>query len=138
VVVLAALAGCAGHHHGPRAHPDDLQHLYVEIAASGALADGVQQGLTALGFTVPLSLDRGGDVELEPGLVISQTRDTGKKRCTVKILVYRLPQHDLLGVADGAAFAEGASEDACASTLATALVRGKVATLLRRQLAEKR
>jgi hypothetical protein len=131
--VLAVAAGCAtGHHHGPRAHPDDLRHIYVEIAATGELASGARNGLAALPYAVATPFESGGDIELEPTSKVSQ------RRCTVRILIFRLPQHDLLAVANGGGIADHVSTDECAATVTATLVRGEVSRVLRRQLEAKR
>jgi len=47
--------------------------------------------------------------------------------CKVKIFVLRLPQHDLLAIADGGARATGAAQtNTCLSTVGTAIVREKL------------
>ncbi len=139
-LAVVGLAACGGsHHHGPAAHPDDTRHLYVEIATAGAhedaLHDGAASGLSALSFAV--AVDGGGDVELQ---VETSTLHAsgGRTTCDVKILIFRLPQHDLLGIADGSAYAMGDDAGAdCVRGVAATLVRGKVRTLLRRRLDAK-
>jgi hypothetical protein len=132
------VAGCGGHHHGP-ARMDDPRHLYVEVDADhAALRDGAAKGLSNVGYVIPAR--HNGDVELQ---VEASRLDTAgdTTHCSVKILVLRLPQHDLLGIADGSARArgtDGRAEDDCLSTLSASLVRGKVRALLRRRLDEKR
>jgi hypothetical protein len=95
-------------------------------------------GLSKVGFAVPI--DRGGDVELQ--VEVSSLEVMGNETtCGVKILVVRLPQHDLLGIADGSARARGTSDevaDNCIAELAANLVRGRVRTLLERRLHAKR
>lgn len=136
-VVLVLVAAC-GHRHGPN-RSDDPRHLYVEIDADGgALRDGAADGLAKIGFVIPTG--KNGDVELQ---VEASRLDTvgNTTKCSVKILVLRLPQHDLMGIADGSANAAGTggrAEDDCLSALSASLVRGKVRTLLRRRLDEKR
>ena len=139
-LVLVALVACSGsHHHGPAAHPDDASRLYVEITAGGshrrALHDGAAEGLSAVSFAVPAR--EGGDVELQ--VEVSKLDVIGAKTtCNVKILIFRLPQHDLLGIADGGAYASGdGAEDACLRGVGATLVRGKVRALLKRQLEAK-
>ena len=135
------LGACGGHHHGA-ARTDDPRHLYVEIAAEGshddALHDGAARGLTGMSFVRPA--DHNGDVELQ--VEVSRMDTTGNTTvCSVKILVLRLPSHDLLGIADGSAHVRGTNgtaRDDCAAGVSATLVRGKVRTLLRRRLDDKR
>lgn len=141
VAVLALVAACGGHRHGP-ARDDDPRHLYVEVTADGshraALRDGAAQGLANIAFAVPSRT--GGDVELQAQ--VSRLDQVGLvTACSVKILVVRLPQHDLLGIADGSARAhgiDGRAADDCVSGVTTSLVRDKVRGLLRRRLEAKR
>src|SRR5690349_9918178 len=127
IAVLAACGGGASHRHGPASHAEDMQRLYVEVAAErAALRTGAARGLATIGFVVPV--DEGGDVELQ----VEASRlevSGGRTACSVKILVLRLPQHDLLGIADGnahvAATGDGAEAD-CLEHLGSTLVRGKV------------
>jgi hypothetical protein len=139
IVVLAACGGGGTHRHGPASHADDMRRLYVEVAAKRtALRTGAARGLANIGFVVPV--DEGGDVELQ----VEASRlevSGGRTSCGVKILVLRLPQHDLLGIADGnahvAATGDGAKAE-CLEHLGSTLVRGKVRGLLQRRLAAKR
>jgi len=137
---LLALTACSGsHHHGPAMHGDDKRHLYVEIATAGAhenaLEDGATKGLAALPFVI--HVDGGGDVELQ--VETSKLHSSnGRTTCDVKIFIFRLPQHDLLGIADGSAYAMGDDAGAdCVGSLAATLVRGKVRALLKRRLDAK-
>jgi hypothetical protein len=142
IVRIAALAvliaACGGHRHGPN-RSDDPHHLYVEIDADrGALRDGADAGLAKMSFVTPA--DHNGDVELQ--IEVSRLDEAGgMTMCSVKILVLRLPQHDLMGIADASARARGTSGQArndCLSQVTSSLVRGKIRTLLRRRLGEKR
>lgn len=133
---LVVLAACGAHHHGPN-RADDPSHLYVEVCAEGshggALRDGAHAGLAGLRDVVPTT--HNGDVELS--VEVSQLDDTGRgKACSVKILVLRLPQHDLLGIAD--ASGRGPRADDCLAGVTTTLVRSKVRGLLQRRLRDKR
>lgn len=141
VLAVVLVIACGGHQHGPP-RDDDPHHLYVEVAASGshrgALHDGASAGLQTMSFARPA--DARGDIELQ--VEVSRMDTLGSiTACSVKILVVRLPQHDLLGIADGSARAHGtdgqARED-CVVAVTTSLVRGKVRTLLRRRLEAKR
>jgi hypothetical protein len=138
LAAVLLLVACGGHHHGP-GRTDDPNHLYVEVDADrGALDDGAGSALSKMSFVRPVS--HNGDVELQ--IEVSRLDDaSGMTMCSVKILVLRLPQHDLMGIADASARAGGTgghARDACLSQATTALVRGKVRTLLRRRLDEKR
>jgi hypothetical protein len=137
-LALVLASACGGHRHGPN-RDDDKSRLYVEVDADhGALRDGAQKGLSKIGFAVPTRIN--GDVELQ--VEVSRLDTTHNATlCSVKILVLRLPQHDLLGIADGSARAQGndgRSEDDCLGGVTASLVRGKVRTLLRRRLDAKR
>jgi hypothetical protein len=142
VAIIALLVACGGHHHGPAEHADDTRHLYVEVAAGGshgrALREGAMTALAKMQFIVPS--DRGGDLELELG--VAKLDSVGRETtCRVKILAYRLPQHDLLGIADGSARAGGTNRDAadeCVRQLAGTLVAGRIRTLLAQHLNTKR
>jgi hypothetical protein len=138
VTVLFVVAACGGHHHGP-ARMDDIHHLYVEVDADrGALREGADSALDKTSFV--RSVDHNGDVELQ--IEASRLDESGNATlCSVKILVLRLPQHDLMGIADASARAGGTgghARDACLSQATASLVRGKIRTLLRRRLDEKR
>jgi hypothetical protein len=140
-VLFVLLAACGGHHHGA-ARLDDPDHLYVEIAAEGghrgALRDGAEDGLANVGFA--RTVDTHGDVELQ--IEAARLDEVGNTtQCSVKILVLRLPQHDLLGIADGSAHVggtDGRARNDCLAAVSRTLVHGKVRTLLRRRLDEKR
>jgi len=84
------------------------------------------------------SVADGGDVELHLELAaLAPARDV--TTCKVKIFVLRLPQHDLLAIADGGARATGAAQtNTCLSTVGTAIVREKLPVLLQRQLDAKK
>lgn len=141
LAVLVLVAACGGHRLGP-GRRDDPHHLYVEVAArgshGGALRAGAGAGLASVSFAVPAG--RAGDVELQ--LEVAKLGVAGNATtCTVKILVLRLPQHDLLGIADGSAHVggtDGRARDDCVAGVSTALVRGKARAMLRRRLDEKR
>jgi hypothetical protein len=135
---LFVVAACGGHHHGP-GRMDDPRHLYVEVDADrGALREGADAALARMSFVVPA--EHNGDVELQ--IETSRLDKSGNATmCSVKILVLRLPQHDLMGIADASARAGGTggnARDACLSQATNSLVRGKVRGLLHRRLGEKR
>ncbi len=59
--------------------------------------------------------------------------------CQVKIFVLRLPQHDLLAIADGGARATGTTAlDDCVSATGSALVQDKLPAVFVRQLQAKK
>ncbi|HEY5926506.1 MAG TPA: hypothetical protein VIV11_32690 [Kofleriaceae bacterium] len=140
LAVLLLVVAC-GHRHGA-ARTDDPHHLYVEVAPEGshrgALRDGAGAALAKLSYVRAASSH--GDVELQ--VEVARLDDAGDTTtCSVKILVVRLPQHDLLGIADGSGRARGTggqARDDCVAGVTTSLVRGKVSGLLRRQLQMKR
>jgi hypothetical protein len=83
-------------------------------------------------------VDRRGEVELE--VEVSELSERGDDTvCRVKILVLRLPNDSLLGIADGGARVRGsAAGDACVEGLAATLIKSKVRGLLRRELRSRR
>jgi hypothetical protein len=133
-------ADIADHLHAVSAHAEDPSTLYVEISSEGDHAGVLVQSATAgLGaFPDAVSVEEGGDVELHTEVAtLASARDATD--CKVKIFVLRLPQHDLLAIADGGAHATGTDmTDTCLATVGTAIVRQKLPVLLQRQLASKR
>jgi hypothetical protein len=128
------------HQHTAPAHTDDPSKLYVEITSDGEHEGVLRQGATAGLASVPyaVTVEEGGDVELHAELA-SLTPASNATACKVKIFVMRLPQHDLLGIADGGAKATGDGQaDTCLSTTGTAIVRDRLPTLLHRQLDAKK
>jgi hypothetical protein len=128
------------HLHAPPVYVADLDRLYVEITSEGEHADVLRASATTGLGTVPhtVSVDDGGDLELHVELVSLTTARDGAA-CKLKIYVMRLPQHDLLAIADGSGRATGTSpDDACLSTMGSAIVRQKLPPLLARQLEAKR
>lgn len=116
--------------------------LYVEVYGGGdhddALRAGGAEGLARVGFA--RQVDTGGEVELDLEVESLEVRG-GKTVCTVQVLVMRLPRHSLLGVAKGSARVagtDGRAKGDCIAALGATLVRGKVRSLLRRELRLKR
>jgi hypothetical protein len=145
VVFLVLVAACGGsHRHGPAAHPEDTSRLYVELdldrSHKGPLRDGAKAGLARVPFAVQVPSNEGGDVELQ--VDVARLDVVGNETvCNIKILVLRLPQHDLLGMAEGNARAGGTDDQAgddCIERLGESLIGGKVRTMLNKRLAEKR
>jgi hypothetical protein len=132
-------ADVAEHQHTGPAHADDPNKLYVEITSDGEHAPViVQSATTALaGVQDIVPVSEGGDLELHAELsgLVPITNGTS---CKLKIYVMRLPQHDLLAIADGAARATGgAAIDTCLTATGTAIVRDKLPVVLDRQLQSK-
>jgi hypothetical protein len=127
------------HHHGECVHAADVNKLYVEVTSDGEHETVLRQSASAGLGTVPYAVrvEDGGDVELHVELA-SLAPAKSAVACKVKIFVMRLPQHDLLGIADGGARASGGEADDCLSTIGTAIVREKLPVLLERQLEAKR
>jgi len=103
-----------GHLHESPTYTADFDKLYIEITSDGEHADvlrrSVATGLGAVPYTV----------------------------CKVKLFVMRLPQHDLLAIADGSGRTTGPTPpDACLSTTGTAIVQQKLPPFLQRQLDAK-
>ena len=139
--VVLLVAACGGHRHGA-ARDDDPHRLYVEITPEGkhrgALRDGAAAGLAKISFAIQSSGN--SDVELQPEVSRLDQRG-GMTTCSVKILVLRLPQHDLLGIADASGRAGGTDSRArndCIHGVTSSLVRARVRALLRRRLDAKR
>lgn len=137
-MLIVCLAACGGHRHGPN-RADDPSRLYVEVFADrDSLRHGAHVALQKIRYVV--STNHNGDVELEVE-VSSLDTSRGQTLCSVKILVLRLPQHDLLGIADASGRANGTSggaEDNCLAGTTQTLVRSKVRVLLDRMLRAKR
>ena len=128
------------HQHVAPAHTDDPDKLYVEVSSDGDHGPVLVQSATAGLATVPyaVSVEQGGDLELHVEIA-SLAAASGATACKVKIFALRLPQHDLLAIADGGARATGAGQaDTCLSTIGTKIVTDKLPTLFQRQLAAKR
>jgi hypothetical protein len=125
----------ADHQHTAPAHADDPSKLYVEVTSDSEHGETLRRSTTAQLEAVPYVtlVDAGGDLELHVELAALTAAD-----CKVKIFVLRLPQHDLLALADGSAHATGTTGDACVATLDTTLVRDKLPAVLQQQLAAKR
>lgn len=143
-VFLVLVAACTSHRHEPAAHPDDTSRLYVELSLDrshrGPLREGAKAGLARVPFAVQVPVNQGGDVELQ--IDVARLDVVGNETvCTLKILVLRLPQHDLLGTAEGNARAggtHGQAGDDCIERLGESLIGGKVRTMLQQRLGEKR
>jgi hypothetical protein len=127
------------HLHETPSYAADIDKLYVEIESDGDYADLLRKsaisGLVATDYAV--QVDDGGDLELH--LEISGlSPDPGMTTCAVKIFVMRMPQHDLLAIADGGASATGRNPtEQCLSATGTAIVRDKLPKIFQRQLAAK-
>jgi len=149
LIVLAAAAAAAAacgpsHRHEPAAHRDQKNRLYVELGIprshKGPLREGAKAGLSRIPFVELIPLNHGGDAELQ--IEVSRLEAVGRETvCTIKILVLRLPEHDLFGMAEGTARAggtHGQAEVDCIERLGESLVSGKVRAALQKRLAEKR
>ncbi len=125
-------------------HSDDPDRLYVKLSIERShkrpLRDGAAAGLARIPFVVAREPDQGGDVELQ--IEVVRLDVVGRETvCDLTILVLRLPQSDLIGMASGSARSRGthtqAGED-CIERLGESLISGKVRTLLHMRLGEKR
>jgi hypothetical protein len=145
-LLVVVVAACTAHRHEPAAHPaEDTNRLYVELSVERAherpLREGARAGLARLPFVALLPTDRaGGDVELQ--IKVARLDVVGRETvCDIKILVLRLPNHELIGMAEGSARASGVHERAggdCIEQLGASLIDGKVRVLLDQQLVEQR
>jgi hypothetical protein len=127
------------HLHETPSYAADVDRLYVEIESDGDYADLLRKsaisGLIATAYAV--QVDDGGDLELHME-VSGLSPDPGATNCAVKIFVMRMPQHDLLAIADGGATATGRNPtEQCLSATGTAIVRDKLPKIFQRQLAAK-
>ena len=128
-----------GHLHESPTYTADFDKLYIEITSDGEHADvlrrSVATGLGAVPYAV--TVEDGGDLELHAELA-SLTPSSDGTVCKVKLFVMRLPQHDLLAIADGSGRTTGPTPpDACLSTTGTAIVQQKLPPFLQRQLDAK-
>lgn len=140
LLLALALAACGGgaHRHGPN-RADDPSRLYVEVFADhDALKHGASTALTKVRYVV--LTNHNGDLELQ--IEAPQLDTSGNQTvCRVKILALRLPEHDLLAIADASGRASGTGDlaaDQCLQVTTQTLVRGKVRALLDRRLRDKR
>jgi len=129
------------HLHETPNYKADGDHLYVEVSSEDEHAEllirSATAGLAATKYVV--AVDDGGDVELHVEVENLVTEPTGTT-CKLKIFVLRMPQHDLLAIADGGAQVTGhrpkPTED-CLSMTGTAIVQQKLPLLFEKQLAQK-
>jgi hypothetical protein len=127
------------HLHETPSYTADADKLYVEVTSDdehGALLiQSATAGLAATDFVVPVS--DGGDVELHVEVASLTVAPEGTS-CQLKIFVLRMPQHDLLAIADGGAQTTGrVDSEECLSATGTAIVRDKLPVFFRRQLEAK-
>ena len=122
-------------------HAQELDKLYVEVSSDGdygdTLVSSATSNLAATDFVV--ATQEGADIELHVELA-ALTKAPGAIDCKVKIFVLRLPQHDLLAIADGAgrATGSGSTPDACVSIVGGAVVRNKLPLIFEKRLEAKR
>jgi len=134
-----APADIDGHLHAQPTHFADLDKLYIEVTSDSDHSDVLRKSATLGLASVPyaVSVEDGGDLELHVELA-SLTPGANDTACKVKIFALRLPQHDLLAIADGGAHASGAGQtDTCLSTIGTTLVKTKLPALFAKQLEAK-
>jgi hypothetical protein len=144
-LLIVVVAACTPHRHELAAQPEDTNRLYVTLSVERAherpLLEGARAGLARLPFVALLPADRaGGDVELQ--IKVARLDLVGREMvCDIKILVLRLPTHELIGMAEGSARASGTHDRAggdCIVQLGESLIDGKVRMLLDKQHGEKR
>jgi len=127
------------HLHETPSYVVDLDKLYVEITSDDEHADVLRKSamssLASTSYVVPVT--DGGDIELHVE-VASLEAASQRTKCRLKIFVLRLPQHDLLAIADGGADVSGHSPtEACLSATSAAIVRDKLPLVFQRQLDAK-
>lgn len=127
------------HLHETASYFADLDNLYVEITSDDEHADVLRKSamssLASTSYVVPVT--DGGDIELHVE-VASLVATSQKTKCRLKIFVMRLPQHDLLAIADGGADVSGHSPtDTCLSATSAAIVRDKLPLVFHRLLEAK-
>lgn len=127
------------HLHETPSYTADGDKLYVEVTSDdehgGLLIQSVNTGMASTDFVVPVS--DGGDIELRVEVASFTTVPEGTT-CALKIFVLRMPQHDLLAIADGGAQVTGRiPSDHCLSATGTAIARDKLPLIFRRQLEAK-
>jgi hypothetical protein len=129
------------HLHETPSYVADLDKLYVQVTSDDKHGDllirSATAGLASTDYVV--AVDDGGDVELnvEVESLVAEPQGT---TCRLKIFVLRMPQHDLLAIADGGAQVTGhrrnPTED-CLSMTGTAIVQQKLPLLFQKQLEAK-
>jgi hypothetical protein len=127
------------HLHETPSYTADGDRLYVEVTSDDAhgalLIKSATAGMASTDFVVPVS--DGGDIELHVE-VASLTTEPQGTTCRLKIFVMRMPQHDLLAIADGGAQVTGRiPSEECLSATGTSIVRDKLPPFFRRQLEAK-
>jgi len=144
LALVMFVAACASSHRGePVARPDDTRlkvGLRLGRSHERPLRDGASAGLARMPFAVLLPSSQGGEVELQ--LDVARVAVVGYETvCGLKILVMRLPQRDLVGMAEGNARAGGTHAQAandCLSQLGESLISGKVRPLLQQLHQDRR
>lgn len=130
----------ADHVHAAPAHAGDPDKLYVEVTSDGDHGSVLRQTTTTALASLPdvVTVAEGGDVELHVELASTAALQDGAT-CQVKIFVLRLPQHDLLAIADGGARATGATPlDDCMTATGSAIVKDQLPAVFVRQLQAKK
>jgi hypothetical protein len=127
------------HLHETQSYTADIERLYVEVTSDDAhealLIKSANAGMAATDFVVPV--EDGGDIELHVEVASLVTAPEGTS-CRLKIFVLRMPQHDLLAIADGGAETTGrVPSEECLAATSTSIVRDKLPLLFRKQLAAK-
>ena len=129
---------CQDHLHQVAVYSADFDRLYVEVTSDGEHANVLRESATTGLSTVPYIVsveDEAVELHVE---IASLTAASNSVTCGVKIFVMRLPQHDLLAIADGSGRAAGANAaDVCLSATGAAIVQQKLPPFLERQLDAK-
>jgi hypothetical protein len=127
------------HLHETPSYTADGDKLYVEVTSDdkheALLIRSATAGMAATDFVVPVT--DGGDIELHVEVASLETAPEGTS-CRLKIFVLRMPQHDLLAIADGGGATTGRiPSEECLSATGTSIVRDKLPLLFRKQLEAK-
>ena len=125
-----------GDQHETPTHQSEIDKLYVEVTSQGDHGDVLRKSATAALASIPYAVttEEGADLELYVELASLTPGE-----CKVKIYMLRLPQHDLLAIADGAAQRTGrTADDLCLSMVDDAIVRTKLPPFLQKRLDDKK
>lgn len=125
-----------GDQHETPTHQTEVDKLYIEVTSQGDHGEVLRKTATSALGSIPYAVptEEGADLELYVELASLTPAE-----CKVKIYMLRLPQHDLLAIADGAAQRTGrTADDLCLSMVDDAIVRTKLPPFLQKRLDDKK